>query len=397
MVVRGTLFGRYPVIDVDTHITEPADTWTSRMSTSWGDEVPKVVNIDGSDWWVSGRRRLSLVGPSAMAGHGGYFPDVPATYADIHPAASDPVERLRHMDDQGIWAQVLYPNVGGFGASHWLKMGDQRLAIECVRTYNDFQTDFCGRDPQRLLPITVLPFWDLDASVAEVKRCLDAGHRGVNFCNQPDKFDQPPLFDPHWDPIWNLLQDAKLPVNFHIGGGDWVAAFRETRGMSYEANFARASALLLTDNMRSVADLIFGGVCHRFPELKFVSVESGVGALIGLLESFDWQWRNEGIGTVHHREYDLLPSEYFRRQMYACFWFERDAVEFAAKRYSDNILYETDFPHPTCQHPGICDATQRPEDYASEVLGAFPPALQRKVLFETASRIYRVQLPPAKP
>ena len=39
-------------------------------------------------------------------------------------------------------------------------------------------------------------------------------------------------------------------------------------------NFAKVSSLIFLDNMRCVADLIFGGVCHRFPDLKLVSVES---------------------------------------------------------------------------------------------------------------------------
>ena len=83
--------------------------------------------------------------------------------------------------------------------------------------------------------------------------------------------------------------------------------------------------MIILDNMRCLGDLFFGGVCHRFPDLKFVSVESGVGWLPGVLETFDWQWRNGGIG-VEHPEYDLLPSEYFRRQVYGCFWFERQAA-----------------------------------------------------------------------
>ena len=76
--------------------------------------------------------------------------------------------------------------------------------------------------------------------------------------------------------------------------------------------------------MRCIADLIFGGVCHRFPDLKLVSVESGVGWIPAALETFDWQWRNGGVRD-EHPEYDLLPSEYFRRQIYGCFWFEQQA------------------------------------------------------------------------
>ena len=73
---------------------------------------------------------------------------------------------------------------------------------------------------------------------------------------------------------------------------------------------------------RVIANLITGGVCHRFPNLKFVSVESGVGWIPFALEHLDWQWKNCGV-PQEHPEYDLLPSEYFMRQMYGCFWFER--------------------------------------------------------------------------
>ena len=75
-----------------------------------------------------------------------------------------------------------------------------------------------------------------------------------------------------------------------------------------------------------IANLITGGVCHRFPDLKFVSVESGVGWIPFALEHLDWQWKNCGV-PQEHPEYDLLPSEYFKRQIYGCFWFENDTRE----------------------------------------------------------------------
>ena len=77
------------------------------------------------------------------------------------------------------------------------------------------------------------------------------------------------------------------------------------------------------------------------------------------LESFDWQWRNGGVAK-EHPEYDLLPSEYFRRQIYGCFWYERETISTALLAYPDNMLFETDFPHPTCQHPGPSHSSGRP-------------------------------------
>jgi predicted TIM-barrel fold metal-dependent hydrolase len=141
------------------------------------------------------------------------------------------------------------------------------------------------------------------------------------------------------------------------------------------------------DNMRSIADLIFGGVCHRFPRLDFVSVESGVGWIPSMLETFDWQWTNGGIRD-EHPEYDLLPSEYFRRQIYGCFWFEDEVARDAISQYPDNILYETDYPHPTCQYPGPCTRAEHPRDYAGRVLAGVPDAVVEKVLSGTAARLY---------
>ena len=123
------------------------------------------------------------------------------------------------MDEQKIRAQVLYPNLGGFGGGAWLDQGDPAFALECVQAYNNFQTDFASVAPDRLLPIVSLPFWDVDASVAEIQRCVANGHRGINFCNQPEAYDQPHLWDQHWDPIWEVAKDTGVAVNFHIGGG----------------------------------------------------------------------------------------------------------------------------------------------------------------------------------
>jgi predicted TIM-barrel fold metal-dependent hydrolase len=118
-----------------------------------------------------------------------------------------------------------------------------------------------------------------------------------------------------------------------------------------------------------------------------VSVESGVGWLVAMLEAFDWQWRNGGVRD-EHPEYDLLPSEYFRRQIYGCFWFEEASARSAIEQFPDNILYETDYPHPTCQHPGPRTPAQRPRDYATRVLGSLDDATLAKVLHDNAAALY---------
>ena len=82
----------------------------------------------------------------------------------------------------------------------------------------------------------------------------------------------------------------------------------------------------------------------------------------------------------------LRPREYFQRQIYASFWFEQDNVERTVELLGDeNIMFETDFPHPTCLYPDV-----RSQVEAS--LEGLDPRIQRKVLYQNAARVYGLPL-----
>ncbi len=384
------VFDRFKIVDVDCHITEPPDIWTARAPASRHDEFPHIERIDGRDVWMADGHHISSPGFTSMAGFDGVLPECPLTYDDIPASMHDPNARLKHMDAEGIYAEVLYPNIGGFGNGFFLRIQRRELVNECVRIYNDWLVDWTSADPNRLIAVTAVPFWDVDFAVKEITRCAEMGHRSINFCNQPDDFGFPSLSSKHWDPIWALAQEAGLSVGFHIGGGNLgIGTEEEQQEMGWKTNFSKISTLIFVDNYRCIAELIFGGVCHRFPELNLVSVESGIGGIPAFLETADWQWGN-GEVAVEHPEYDLLPSEYFRRQVYGCFWFETAPARFAIEQYPDNILYETDFPHPTCQHPGPRTVATHPREYAERALSDLPDELLNKVFFENASRLYKI-------
>ena len=142
--------------------------------------------------------------------------------------------------------------------------------------------------------------------------------------------------------------------------------------------------------MKVIANLITGGVCHRFPDLKFVSVESGIGWLPFAMHHLDWQWKNCGV-PQEHPEYDLLPSEYFTRQMYGCFWFETDTVASAIEQMgADWILYESDFPHPTCMAPGPATSAVEPRQFIAEGLGNLDEDVLQKILHSNAAKLYHM-------
>ena len=86
-----------------------------------------------------------------------------------------------------------------------------------------------------------------------------------------------------------------------------------------------------------------------------------------------------------------MPSEYFRRQIYGSFWFERASALPAIETYPDNVMYETDYPHPTCQHPGPQSPGVEPREYIDQALGSLPEETLRKVLFDTAASLYGIK------
>jgi predicted TIM-barrel fold metal-dependent hydrolase len=91
-----------------------------------------------------------------------------------------------------------------------------------------------------------------------------------------------------------------------------------------------------------------------------------------------------------HPEFDLLPSEYFARNVYACYWFEQTAPSRLIDKIGvDNILFETDFPHPTSL-------------YGDEVFARIKSGLsecgetvRHKILWENARKLYKVTGPSA--
>lgn len=385
------IFHRYKVIDVDTHVTEPPDVWTDRVSSKWGNLVPHVKRINGVDLWLIGDKPVMPPGITAIAEFDGYLPKFPKTYEDAIPASYDANARLRYMDSHNIYAQVIYPNLGGFGSARFLEMKDPELMLECVRAYNDWLVEWCSADSKRLLPIMAIPFWDLDEAIREMQRCTNIGHKGILFGSVPEQFGQPPLIDSHWDPFWAAAQETGLPISFHIASGDNTDIFNDPHKIGTRTNLARQCAQLFMENSHCIGDLIFSGICHRFPDLKFVSVESGASWVIFAVEALDWQWHNNGV-PQEHPEYDLLPSEYFQRQIYSCFWFEQLGIQRAIELFPDNFMYETDFPHPTSMSPGPASTAMPPAEYAERALGEMPENLIRKVVQDNAVKLYNLDI-----
>jgi predicted TIM-barrel fold metal-dependent hydrolase len=139
------------------------------------------------------------------------------------------------------------------------------------------------------------------------------------------------------------------------------------------------------DNSRFIANLVLSDVPLKWPDLKWVSVESGIGWIPYVLERIDYEYREDLPG----RKPPDRPSalETFRSNIYGCFWFEHAGpVLLLDYLGADNVLWETDFPHPTSLYPS-------PVERTAEALRDVDRDSVRKVMQDNACRLYRLEPP----
>ena len=376
----------------------------SRLPAKWADDAPRVdvYPQTGRSHWRIGESWLHPAAYYSQAGWKEWPPSTPPELEDSDRAGDDPKLRLERMDEYGISAAILYPNIMGFNSLRFMQM-PLDLSLACTRAYNDFISDWASVDTIRLIPIGMVPFWDLDEAVLEMRRCAEKGHRGVLFANRYERVGLPPFTDPYWDPIYAAASDFELAINYHIGFADPdtdsrfdadALAARTAEALAAEAadddswQIQRAvnGATLLMSQSNNLVKLVTSGVCDRFPTVKFVSVESGFGYVPFLLECLDWFWRGSGL----HASSTLLPSEYFARQCYGTFWFEKSTLRLL-DTYPDNFMFSTDFPHPISVAPGPASPADVPAVHIAKAFGSLPEKIARKALQDNARNVYRLQ------
>jgi len=380
------------VVDADTHMTERHDLWTSRAPAKYKDRVPRVERIDGATQWIVERDvvlgRAGAGGVVDVNGHKGRsFEGLYEWELEQgHRAGWDLDARMELLDEIGIWAQIVFPGVVGLGGQNLGELvTDIALRDLCLEIFNDANAETQAASGNRLLPMAILPAWDIDGCVREVERAKSLGLRGVNLTSDPQDLGSPDLANRAWDPVWEACAGLEMPVHFHIGASLTTMNFFGNypwESHDDDTKLAIGGALLFIGNARVVVNLICSGMFDRYPALKMVSVESGMGWVPFILEALDYEMDENA--PAEKARMKLLPSEYFKQNIYATTWFEhRNLASLIDAVGEDNIMFETDFPHPTCLYPApLKTAEANLRDLSTEV--------QRKILGENAARLYKL-------
>ncbi|MBV1917291.1 MAG: amidohydrolase [Sphingomonadaceae bacterium] len=375
------------VIDVDTHVSEPHDLWTSRASNKFKDLLPRVVGEGKDRHWVigegeylAGRNAVSAIRKDGVKSRGMEF--VEWEIPDVMEACWETNARVSMMDEQGIFAQIAYPNALGFGGQRAMCV-EPEVRLESIRVYNDAMADMQKDSGDRIYPMALLPWWDIDHSVAELERCAKMGFRGININPSPHEHGLPSLGEPAWNRLWEACVHHSQPVNFHIGASDSSTSF--ISGGTWperneNQNLAFSGVLLFIHNLQVVGNILMSDLTVNHPDLNIVSVESGAGWVPYLLEALDYMSTQAGI--------DYKPSleERFRSSISACVFFEREKIVQTIREVGeDNIMFETDFPHPACLYPNGLD-------YLVDAIAEMTEQERFKVFSGNAARIYNIDI-----
>ncbi len=374
----------YPIIDSDAHVNEPADLWQERVPKKWRARAPKVEHSEKGDIWVfDGGKEKWPMGLTATAGLSYFqFSPLGARYETIRPASFETGARLKEMDADGIFAQVIYPSVTLKGARIYSK--ERELQLACVRAYNEWLLEFCQASKGRLIGQAIVPTTGIEDAVQELEVAIKGEHRGAIISSFPNGTLSP---QPEDHRFWQMAQDADFPIAIHIGSFlPDTPAFTGGAGAAWTGlRFVGKAAWIKAggQTLGVVCDLLFSGIFEGFPRLKIVLVEANIGWIPTLLEQADDMFRRYRwyTGAVH--EMTGMPSDVFCRNFYSTFMIDTVGVEARHRMNLDHLMWSTDYPHSGSDWPDSRVTLER-------VFRGVPKHEVKKMLHTNCRELYKL-------
>ncbi len=360
------------MISADSHVNEPRDLWSANLPASVRDRAMRGIEATEDGGW-----RLILDG--SHVGKAG------SSEAE-RLAVLQPEHRLTVMREEGIAGECIFPTIGLYV---WMLEDPDDGRISC-RIYNEWVFDQLERQSPRFRCAGIVPTWRLEDAIAEVEFIAEQGLAAVMLPTVAD----PTYNHPRWEPLWDAIEAAGLPVVMHQGTGHNM--------IWYRGPGATVANLLATQTIgpRTAALLATSGVLERHPGLHVVFVEYNTGWLSWMMETIDFYHESFGrYGTTDKMGSARLaganqapkpvinptlaerPSFYVRRQVHATF--QDDAVGLQNLNLTgvDALLWGSDYPHEEGTYPH----SKATVDRLGALLG---PGDAERVFRDTAARIF---------
>ena len=339
----------YHIISADSHVNPVPTFWKEYLPKRFQDQAPRLEETNEGDFVVfEGKRTpFGLLGSLAGKKREDYKPT--GKVAETRPGGWDPKERKKDLELDKVDAEVLF----GGGP---LSTSNIEFHLASFRAYNDWLADFCSEAPEEFIGLAYIPMADVTHAVDELRHAAKKGLRGVVIAAYPPEsttaeaggaimggggpMAERSYADPEFEPFWQAVVEHDLTINVHLGARR--ADLRPHRFLP-----AMVGSKLALGEVVSV--FIFGGILQRYPQLRFVSVESGVGWFAFCAQYMDQIWDKHKFWTKS--DLKERPSFYMERQVYGTFMDDIVGVQSRNFPGSQNIMWSSDYPHSETTWP----------------------------------------------
>ena len=362
------------IISSDSHVFEPSDLWTSRIEPKFRERSPRIVREGDFDWWYCDDKKLLSVQPGAQVGRRFEEPENLSradVFENVRPGAYIPKEHVNDMETDGIDVGVIYPTIGLILFS----VPDGELLSAVFRTYNDWLAEFCSEFPKRLKGIAMVNVDEVELGVKELERCRKMGLAGAMITAYPPEGRG--YESPEYEPLWAVAEDLEMPLSLHAA---------TNRGPMFSAGFTKLSYLINMDYWVriSVADMILSGIFERHPRLQVGAVEYELSWIPHFLERMDYGYAQRPLADTQHRlEENMLPSDYFHRNVFVGFQEDARGIKDRHVIGVDNLLWGSDYPHQESTFP-------RSQEILEEILSECTGEEKARIAGGNAARIYHL-------
>ncbi len=317
----------------DSHSLGENSVWDEILPKELAERMPRsekfdgyeVVHVDGESF----RREMPKLETKRAGGKS-------IGELVMERGATDIDARLRDLDAEGVWAEVVYDSLG-----LWESMiKDQSLLAAANRAENEWKaSEIVARSHGRLVPTAGIPILDLDLAIAELQHAAGLGLKVVSLpTGVPEGV--PDWNRDHWEPLWAAGEEAGMVLGFHIGSdndGGGNTPFRGPGGAVL--NYVQTTY----GGQFAAMKLVTSGALDRHPNLKVLISEGGASWV-----PFIGDRMNEGYRQHHmfvRPVLSQLPKEILYRQVYTSFQHDETAPAALWAMGYHNVMWGSDYPH----------------------------------------------------
>jgi predicted TIM-barrel fold metal-dependent hydrolase len=329
----------YRMIDADSHVIEPPDLWTSRVSQALQSEVPKIQRFEEGDAWVVPNGPLPLnFGFNVAAGVRRPERKQWVKVEEVPRAIYEPKLRLEAMDEDLVDACVLYPTPRLSQSVVAAQRPEVNLAL--VRAYNDWLSEYCSTCPERLGGVALMPNRGVADAVAELERVrsLEGIVGALIGCYPHGSLE----IEPEDDALWQAVADAGFALHIHVGlNNDYPRQAYRPGDVAGDFRFLQAPLRML--------EFIKTGVFDRVPGLRVVMGETDAGWVPYVKEQADNRLRRRSVGAEGRLA--RLPSEYIAEHFHYTYITDHVAIRIRDQVGVNRLMWSSDYPHSASDWP----------------------------------------------